>query len=53
MATSTAGTLGSAIDTFAKQIRGDVIQPNSADYDVARRVYNQMIDRRPAAIIGC
>lgn len=53
MAISPTGTLGPKLDTLAKQIRGDVIQPDSADYDAARRVYNQMIDRRPAAIIGC
>jgi FAD/FMN-containing dehydrogenase len=32
---------------------GQVIGPNHPNYDAARRVFNGMIDRRPAAIIRC
>jgi hypothetical protein len=30
--------------------RGEVIAPNAAGYDQARRVYNAMIDKRPALL---
>jgi len=35
------------------KLRGHVITRASAEYEVARRVYNQMIDRRPEAIVRC
>ncbi len=53
MAISTTRTLTPELNDLAMQIGGDIVQPDGADYDVARRVYNQMIDRRPAAIIRC
>jgi FAD/FMN-containing dehydrogenase len=33
--------------------RGDLIHPESDSYDSARRVWNGMIDKRPAAILRC
>ena len=32
---------------------GVIMHPDHADYDAARRVYNGMIDRRPAVILRC
>jgi hypothetical protein len=38
---------------LADRIRGDLLAPAHEDYDRARRVFNFMIDRRPAAILRC
>ena len=32
---------------------GNLITPGSADYESARKVYNGMMDRHPAAIVRC
>jgi len=42
-----------AAEELAPQLRGDLITPESPDYDAARAVYNAMIDRRPALIVRC
>jgi FAD/FMN-containing dehydrogenase len=34
-------------------LRGELIEPDSADYDAARTIWNGMIDRRPALIARC
>lgn len=43
----------SAVDDFRSRLRGDVLRPDDAGYDDARRVYNGMIDRRPRLIARC
>ena len=41
------------IDQLHERLRGEVVTPGDAGYEDARRVYNAMIDRRPAAVVRC
>lgn len=46
--------LGEAtIQAFKASLRGQLIQPADVNYESARRVYNGMIDKRPALIARC
>ncbi len=42
-----------AITALRAQLRGELIRPGGAHYDEARKVYNAMIDKRPALIARC
>jgi FAD/FMN-containing dehydrogenase len=43
----------SRIGELASSLRGRIIRPGDGDYDDARRVWNGMIDNRPALIARC
>lgn len=42
-----------AVETLASRMRGEVILPGDSGYDEARKLYNGMIDKRPAIIARC
>jgi FAD/FMN-containing dehydrogenase len=41
------------VDQLREQVRGEVFTPDEDGYEQARRVYNAMIDRHPAAVVSC
>lgn len=41
------------INDFKTTIRGEVLLPDDAGYEDTRRIWNAMIDRRPAVIVRC
>jgi FAD/FMN-containing dehydrogenase len=42
-----------AIDDLKASARGQVLTPDDPGYDDARKIWNSMIDRRPALIVRC
>src|SRR4051794_1987431 len=54
MAVDTRPTLDdAAVQAFAAGMRGTLIRPDDPAYDDARKLYNAMIDKRPALIARC
>ena len=49
----TTQTKSTTTDTFQASLRGALISPGSTLYDENRKVYNAMIDKRPALIAQC
>jgi hypothetical protein len=43
----------SAFEALDASLTGDVVVPESPEYDAARRVWNGEVDRRPAAVARC
>jgi hypothetical protein len=52
MAVSTV-VADAAVDGLKKGLRGELIRPDEPGYDEARKVWNGMIDKRPALIVRC
>ena len=44
---------GTTLEAMRSALRGPVIGSTDPDYSQARKIYNAMIDRRPAAIVRC
>jgi FAD/FMN-containing dehydrogenase len=42
-----------AILKLSSQLKGQVVLPKDAEYDEVRKIWNAMIDKRPAVIIRC
>lgn len=42
-----------ALHQLKENIKGSVVLPNDPAYDEVRKIWNGMIDRRPAAIVRC
>jgi len=42
----------SAVDLFGASLRGELIRRGDPGYDEARKLYNGMIDKRPALMLG-
>lgn len=38
---------------FRKRVKGELLLPTDGGYDEGRRIFNAMIDRRPAVIVRC
>jgi FAD/FMN-containing dehydrogenase len=55
--TTTNGTQtaidATGITTFQEGLRGRVLRPRDVGYDDARKVWNGMIDKKPALIVRC
>jgi len=45
--------LDSSLQEFRAALRGQLLLPNQAGYEEARKVFNAMIDRRPGMIVQC
>jgi hypothetical protein len=43
----------SSVEKFKASLRGELLRPGEAGYDEARKVWNAMIDNRPALIARC
>ena len=43
----------SQIEQLRSSVRGRIVQPGDATYESARKVYNDMIDKRPALVVQC
>jgi hypothetical protein len=41
------------VDDLKRDFRGEILTPTSPGYEAARRIWNAMIDKRPAAIARC
>ncbi|WP_227352711.1 FAD-binding oxidoreductase [Haladaptatus salinisoli] len=50
---STEETLESAVESFESELKGELVTPDDEAYDEVRRVWNGMINRRPALIARC
>lgn len=53
MTTATKNLDAALIADFASKLRGKIICPVDTEYDESRKIWNAMIDRKPALIVRC
>src|SRR5437868_14317107 len=46
-------SIAASLEQLAPSLSGQLLQPTDAGYDEARRVYNGLIDKRPALVARC
>jgi FAD/FMN-containing dehydrogenase len=44
---------GTVVEAFKGSLRGELLCPDDEGYDSSRKVFNAMIDKRPALIVRC
>src|SRR3989454_5340936 len=44
---------GQELAEFASELHGEIVRPQDEGYNDARKIWNAMIDRRPALIVRC
>ncbi|HEU4517391.1 MAG TPA: FAD-dependent oxidoreductase, partial [Steroidobacteraceae bacterium] len=51
--TATPRPLAAAIAALKRDLNGKVVLPHDAAYESARKIWNGMVDKRPAVIVRC
>jgi FAD/FMN-containing dehydrogenase len=44
---------GKAVSKFNESLRGELLRPGDGRYEEARRIWNRLIDKRPALLVRC
>jgi FAD/FMN-containing dehydrogenase len=47
------GLTPGALDRLGTRLCGEILQPGDPDYDTVRKLWNGMVEKRPAAILRC
>ena len=42
-----------AVQDLKQELRGELLAPDNPEYDAARKVWNGMVDKRPALMARC
>ena len=42
-----------ALEGFKANLRGELVRPSDDGYDAGRKIFNAMVDKRPAMIVRC
>jgi FAD/FMN-containing dehydrogenase len=53
MTVEVAQSVSEALKRLRSSVRGTILVPEDEDFDASRRIWNGMIDKRPAVIVSC